>query len=280
MSLLCFQDGQFKNINDLSLPIADLGVQRGYGIFDFLRTTGNNAIFLEDHLNRFFNSAAVMHLRIDQSRDEIVSIVNHLIKENKLPFSGFKLILTGGDAADSYTISKPRLSIFQQILQPPPQSIPDTGIQLLSKAYQRQLPSVKTTDYLMAIWLQPWLKEQNGDDILYYNENSVTECPRANIFMVTKNNVIVTPKENMLWGVTRKNIIGLAKQMSLSLEERNIPLAELYEAKEVFISSSTKRIMPVAKIDHKYNFDTTSNNITRSLWEAFIALENKYCNLS
>lgn len=277
MSLLCFQDGQFKNINELNLPIADLGVQRGYGIFDFLRTYENYAVFLEDHLDRFFNSASMMHLQIDQTREEIITIVHQLIKENKLPFSGFKLILTGGDAADGYTISKPRLSIFQQSLQPPPDSIPENGIHLVSRAYQRQLPSVKTTDYLMAIWLQPWLNEQKGDDILYYNEQSVTECPRSNIFMVTKDNVIVTPKENMLWGITRKNIIRLTKEMGLSLEERNIPLDEMYSAKEVFISSSTKRIMPVAKIDHLHTFDTSKNTITRYLWDAFVALEKNYC---
>lgn len=278
MSLLCFQDGQFKNIDELNLPIADLGVQRGYGIFDFLRTNENFAVFLEDHLDRFYNSASVMHLQIDKTREEIIAIVHHLIKENKLPFSGFKLILTGGDAADGYTISKPRLSIFQQMLQPPPDSIPEKGLHLVSKAYQRQLPSVKTTDYLMAIWLQPWLNEQKGDDLLYYNEHSVTECPRANIFMVTKNNMLVTPKENILWGITRKNIISLSKQLGVHVEERNIPLMELYDAKEVFISSSTKRLMPVAKIDHQHCFDTSSNTITRNLWDAFVALEKTYCS--
>lgn len=278
MSLLCFQDGQFKEINNLHLPIADLGVQRGYGIFDFLRTNKNYAVFLADHLDRFYNSAAVMHLPIEHTRAEIISIVNHLIAENKLQFSGIKLILTGGDAADGYTISTPRLSIFQQVLQPPPISIPEKGIHLVSRAYQRQLPSVKTTDYLMAIWLQPWLNEQKGDDLLYYNEHSVTECPRANIFMVTKNNVIVTPKENMLWGITRKNIISLAQTMGFSLEERNIPLEELYTAKEVFISSSTKRIMPVKQIDQQHHFDTSTNSTTRSLWDAFVALENSYYN--
>ncbi len=278
MSLLCFQDGQFKKINELNLPIADLGVQRGYGIFDFLRTNENYAVFLEDHLDRFFNSASVMHLQIDQTREEIIGIVHQLIKENKLPFSGFKLILTGGDAADGYTISKPRLSIFQQILQPPPDSIPENGIHLVSRAYQRQLPSVKTIDYLMAIWLQPWLNEQKGDDILYYNKHSITECPRSNIFMVTKDNVIVTPMENMLWGITRKNIMKVAKEIGLSIEERSISLDELYGAKEVFISSSTKRIMPVAKIDHQYSFDTSSNTITRTLWDGFVALERTYCS--
>lgn len=274
-ALLSYQDGQFKDYNDLSIPIADLGVQRGYGIFDFLRTTEQHAHFLNDHLDRFYASANAMHLHLSLSRQEIIDIVNTLIRENNIPYSGIKLLLTGGDASDGYTINKPRLSLFQQPLTPLPIVLPETGIHVISREYQRQLPHVKTTDYLMAIWLQPWLKAEGGDELLYYNQETVTECPRSNIFMIDHDNVLVTPKENMLWGITRKKIIEIADSIGLKIEQRNIPLEELYKAKEVFISSSTKRIMPVERIDHSYTFSTASNNITRLLWDAFLKLENE-----
>ena len=273
-ALLCYQDGQFKDYNDLSISAADLGVQRGYGIFDFLRTTEEHALFLDDHLDRFFASADAMHLPVSKSRKEIIEIVQTLMQENQMQFSGIKLLLTGGDASDGYTIQKPRLSIFQLPLIPLPLVLPEKGIHLVSRAYQRQLPGVKTTDYLMAIWLQPWLKEQGGDDLLYYNQETVTECPRSNIFMIDHDNVLVTPKENMLWGITRKKTIEIADSIGLKIEQRNIPLEELYKAKEVFISSSTKRIMPVERIDHNYTFNTVSNNITQLLWDTFLKLEN------
>lgn len=274
-ALLCYQDGHFKDYDNLSISVADLGVQRGYGIFDFLRTTEQHAHFLDDHLDRFFASADAVHLPVSISRKEIIDIVQKLLQENKLPFSGIKLLQTGGDASDGYTIHEPRLSIFQLPLIPPPLVLPEKGIHLVSREYQRQLPGVKTTDYLMAIWLQPWLKEQGGDDLLYYNQETITECPRSNIFMITHDNVLVTPKENMLWGITRKKIIEIADSIGLKIEQRNIPLEELYKGKEVFISSSTKRIMPVERIDHSYTFSTASNNITRLLWDAFINLENE-----
>lgn len=274
-ALLSYQDGQFKDHNDLSIPIADLGVQRGYGIFDFLRTTEQHAHFLNDHLDRFYASANAMHLHLSLSRQEIIDIVNTLIRENKIPFSGIKLLLTGGDASDGYTMNKPRLSLFQQPLTPLPIVLPKTGIHVISREYQRQLPQVKTTDYLMAIWLQPWLKAEGGDELLYYNQQTITECPRSNIFMIDHDNVLVTPKENMLWGITRKKIIEIADSIGLKIEQRNVPLEELYKAKEVFISSSTKRIMPVERIDHSYTFSAASNNITRLLWDAFLKLENE-----
>ncbi len=273
-ALLCYQDGQFKDYTDLSMPAADLGVQRGYGIFDFLRTTEQHAHFLDDHLDRFFASADAMHLPVSISRKEIFDIVQRLMQENQLPFSGIKLLLTGGDASDGYSIHNPRLSIFQQPLIPPPLVLPEKGIHLFSSEYQRQLPHVKTTDYLMAIWLQPWLKAQGGDDILYFNKETITECPRSNIFMVTQQNKLVTPKYQMLQGITRKKIIQLASSINMEVEERNIPLQELYTAKEIFISSSTKRILPVSKLDNQYQYEVSSFEFTKQLWDAFLKLEN------
>ena len=273
-ALLCYQDGQFKNYSDLNIPIEDLAVQRGYGLFDFLRTTEKHAHFLNDHLDRFFGSAEAMHLTVSISRKEIIDIVYTLMQENQLQYSGIKLLLTGGDANDGYTIDQPRLSIFQQPLIPPPLVLPEKGIHLCSREYQRQLPEVKTTDYLMAIWLQPWLKSQGGDEILYYNQDTITECPRSNIFMVSQENKLITPKSQMLGGITRKKIIDLAASINMEVEERNIQLQELNGAKEIFISSSTKRILPVSKLDNQYQFDVSTFHFTKLLWDAFLKLEN------
>ncbi|MFZ9588794.1 MAG: aminotransferase class IV [Chitinophagaceae bacterium] len=272
-SLVCFQEGSFLPIDVSGLNLNDLGIQRGYGIFDFLRTTGNKAFFIDDHLDRFFYSSEKMRLPIDYKRDEIKSIVYELMDKNQLPFSGIRIVLTGGASSDGYTITLPRLAVIQQIMDRLPDEISSKGLHLITRAFQRQLSDVKTTDYLMAIWLQPWMKELNGDDLLYYNESSVTECPRSNIFMVTKDNILVTPKEGMLKGITRKNIIKIAETLGLSSEERDISLEELHQAKEVFISSSTKRLVPVAMIDNKYQFDVSTNIITRKIWDAFLALE-------
>jgi len=272
-SLVCFQEGRFLTIDQSGLNLNDLGIQRGYGIFDFLRTSEKKALFIDDHLDRFFYSSEKMRLPISYNRDEIKSIVHELMDKNQLPFSGIRIILTGGASSDGYTITLPRLAVIQQAMDKLPDELSSKGIHLITRAFQRQLSDVKTTDYLMAIWLQPWMKEQNGDDLLYHNDNSVTECPRSNIFMVSQDGNLVTPKQNMLKGITRKNIIKIAVAIGLTVEERDIQLEELHQAKEVFISSSTKRLVPVAMIDNKYQFDVSTNIITRKIWDAFLTLE-------
>jgi branched-subunit amino acid aminotransferase/4-amino-4-deoxychorismate lyase len=215
-----------------------------------------------------------MRLSIALSKEELKKIVADLIEKNNIPFSGIRLIIAGGDAPDGYTITKPHLIIIQQPLEAPPAKMATKGIQLVSHFYQRQLAEVKTTDYLMAIHLQPWMKSQGGDDILYYNNDTVSECPRSNIFMISQDNTIVTPARNMLKGITRKNIIAVAEAHHLKLEQRDISLAEMKKAKEVFITSSTKRIIPVSRLDEQ-NFSLEGpSSLSAQIFDHLLALEN------
>lgn len=272
--LYCFAQNKICLIENAGVPLGDLLVQRGYGIFDYLRVSNNKPLFIDAHLDRLFHSASVMRLSITSTKEEIKKCVATLIEKNNIPNSGIRLIIAGGDAPDGYTITQPHLIIIQQPLDPPPTTLSSKGIQLVSYFYQRQLAEVKTTDYLMAIHLQPWMKSQGADDILYYNNESVCECPRSNIFMVTYDNIIVTPARNMLKGITRKNIIQVAATQNWKLEQRDISLEEMKTAKEVFISSSTKRIIPVKGLDEQNFSLNLDNSISAQIFNHLLALEN------
>ena len=272
--LYCFAQNKICLIENAGVPLGDLLVQRGYGIFDYLRVSNNKPLFIDAHLDRLFHSASIMRLSITSTKEEIKKCVATLIEKNNIPNSGIRLIIAGGDAPDGYTITQPHLIIIQQPLDPPPTTLSSKGIQLVSYFYQRQLAEVKTTDYLMAIHLQPWMKSQGADDILYYNNDSVCECPRSNIFMVTYDNIIVTPARNMLKGITRKNIIQVAATQNWKLEQRDISLEEMKTAKEVFISSSTKRIIPVKGLDEQNFSLNLDNSISAQIFNHLLALEN------
>ncbi|MFN6374790.1 MAG: aminotransferase class IV [Chitinophagia bacterium] len=269
----CYTDKQFVKTKDGGLPISDLGIQRGYGVFDFFRVHRKKALFLEDHLDRLYHSAKIMRLDGCITRKHLYSIIDELINLNDYEHSGMRIMLTGGDADDGYSIQNPRLSIIQNTLAPPPLELPERGIRLASYNYQRQLSEVKTTDYLMAIWLQPWMKEKKADDILYYHDQHITECPRSNIFIITQDFKLITPEHGMLSGITRKNIIRVCKKLNLALEERNIHLNEMRDAKGAFICSTTKRMMPVVKID-EIEFDLSSSRKTlETIWQELIKME-------
>lgn len=230
-----------------TLRVHDLSIQRGYGIFDFFKTLHNKPVFLEDHLDRFYQSAAILQLPVRYTREELTDLFMQLMEKNNLPDSGIRITLTGGYSTDGYTLATPNLIITQQPL-PANQGLHATGIHLATYAHQRQLPAAKSIDYLMAVWLQSFVKQQQAQDVLYHQNDIITECPRSNIFMVTADDRIITPGHNVLKGVIRRQVLALAEN-HFPTEEKNITLQELYQAKEAFITSTTKNILPVVKAD-------------------------------
>ncbi len=249
--------------DEANLNISDLAVQRGYGIFDFFKTIDGKAIFLDDHLDRLFRSAVLMRLGIKQSRDEIRNKILKLIEINNFSDSGIKVILTGGFSPDGFNISGSNLIISQQEFQIP-KTMSEKGIRILTHEYQRQFSDAKTLDYLQAIWLQPILREKQADDVLYYSEGLLRECPRANIFIVTKDKKVLTPETGMLKGVTRKHILEISKGI-FDTEARNVGVEELRNASEVFITSTTKNVLPVVEVDGYLVGDGNPGEVSRAL---------------
>lgn len=272
----CFYENDFTPLQSTGIQVTDLLVQRGYGIFDYLRVVEKTPLFLEAHLDRFYHSAATMRLEVGFTKPALTKIIQTLIEKNNFTYSGIRFILSGGDSEDGYQINQPRLIIIQQALTPPVNKIEATPFKLVSTDFQRQLASVKTTDYLMAIWLQPWMKSAGGNDILYHQAGWIRECPRSNVFFVLQNDTIVTPNEKMLLGITRKNIIEIAKENDFTIEERGIHLEELTQVKEAFITSSTKRITPVTFIDQIQLNPINENTVTTKIFNLLVKKELAY----
>lgn len=247
-------NAKYVLINGLLLPadqaflsISDLSIQRGYGIFDFFKIVAGEPVFLDDHLDRFFHSAIQMRLPVKQNKEQIKDLIYILIRKNDMPDSGIRLTLTGGYSADGFNIADPNLIVTQQTFQINIDQMLK-GISLITYPYQRQFSEAKTLDYLKAIWLQPLIREQNADDVLYYQNGLIAECPRANFFIVTSDDHILTPSRNILKGISRKHVLKVSEKL-FPTEERDISIEDIKQAKEAFITSTTKNILPVVQID-------------------------------
>ena len=246
-----------------SLQVGDLSIQRGYAIFDFFKTLDNRPIFLDEHLDRFFRSAERMRLETGLDAAVMRERIEHLLAKNQLPDSGVRLTLTGGYAPDAYSIDRPNLVISQGPLTLPTAELP-AAIRLVSYPHIRQLPDIKTIDYLMAIWLRPFIREQGADDVLYHLDGIFTECPRSNVFILTSGDQLVTPSRNILHGIIRGKVLELARRQ-LAVEERDVSLEELYAAKEVFITSTGKHIWPVVSVDGRKIGTGAAGPVTETL---------------
>lgn len=256
-------NGEFIASDKASVLITDLAIQRGYGIFDFFKTINNEPIFLDCHLDRLFYSAEQMRLPISVSRNRLKDILHDLIEKNNIHNSGIRITVTGGYSPDGYSIAEPNIIITQQILNIE-EDISEQGINVITWQHSRQLPHAKTLDYLMAVWLQPVIKEKQADNVLYFNNEIITECPRANFFMVTSDGKVLTPQKNILKGVIRKHVLQLSDN-DVEIIEKDISLNDLKQCKEAFITSSTKNILPVLKINGQKIGNGKAGEITLSL---------------
>jgi branched-chain amino acid aminotransferase len=254
------------------LHVSDLSVQRGYGIFDFFKISNGHVYFLDDYLHRFYASAKAMNLSVPLGREQLIDIIFALIQKNGLNESGMKLIVTGGYSGDGYQPGEPNLLITQQNLTLPPPDQIQTGVRIITHEFVRDIPAVKTINYSMGIWLLEKIKQEKAYDVLYHQNGVISEFPRCNFFIVKDDDTILTPAKNVLSGITRKNILRIAEGR---IFESTVTLADLANAKEAFLTSTTKRIVPIVEVDGKAIGGGKPGKVSASLLEQLIQLERQ-----
>ncbi len=242
-------NGKIVKAENAKLKVTDLGLIRGYGIFDFLKVEKGIPLFIEPHMERFQNSAKEMELELSYSVEDLKNMVMKLIVKNDFKKGGMKIILTGGYSDDGYLPSKnTNLVILLSTFKVPTKKVYQEGIKLILHKHFREISTVKTTNYIVPIRLAKAIKAAKAKDVLYHWDGKVSESSRSNFFIVKKDNTIVTSTNFVLHGITRKRTLALAKA-HYKIIEKDIALRELKNAKEAFVTSTTKGALPVVAVD-------------------------------
>jgi len=236
----CYFNGDILPVKDAHIHISDLGLLRSYAVFDYFRTYKSKPCMLADHLERFRNSAEELRLTLSLTDGEIASIIDELVHKSEVVDVGIRMVITGGYSLDSMAVSDPNFMIIIEPLPVMAEEVYSKGVSLKTYEFLREVPLIKSTAYLNAIKLQPMKEQYDVWDLLYYFENGVLECPRNNFF-IFKHKVLITPKDHI----------------------------ELWEADEAFISGTTKRIIPVVKIDDRSIGDGEVGECTKELTQLF-----------
>jgi D-alanine transaminase/branched-chain amino acid aminotransferase len=273
-----FLHDEFLPLESAYLHVSDLSIQRGYGVFDYFKLRNGQPLFLDDYLNRFYASALMMGLAVPMPEKELKTTLGKLIQMNGLPKSGIKMILTGGYSANGYEPAEPNLILIQQPLSMPSEAQVTTGIKIITHAYVRELAAAKTINYSMGIRLIQQIKAKGADDVLYHQNGVVSEFPRSNFFIVTQENTVLTPAREVLLGVTRKNVLEIAGR-KYKTEEGEVTLADISRAKEAFMTSTTKRVLPIVEVDGTPVGNGNPGEVSRYLLQELISLEDRHISL-
>lgn len=261
---------------EIKLGIPELSVLRGYGIFDFFCTYHGKPFRFNDYMERFENSARLMHLEIPLGRHEIEKTIHQLLQLNNVPAGGdvgVRLLLTGGYAEDGYSLTKPNFFILIENMPHYPAWQFEKGIRLNLHPHQRELPEVKTINYITAINLSLKRKELDVQETLYHHAGNILECCRHNFF-IFKDDTLITAKENVLKGITAKVVMETAR-LHFKVEQRELKLDEIWAATESFITGSTRGPCPVVEIDKKPIGNGLPGKNTRKLIALFKAETEK-----
>lgn len=243
----CWFNGTITEANKTQININDLGLMRGYGLFDYFRTYNQKPFQWDWYWERYERSAKLLKINNPITKNEAFEVVESLIQMHGEGEVAIRFLLTGGYSFDSVTSAKANLMIISESLHFASPADYQTGIKVMSYEYVRDLPTIKSIDYKHYMILQGDLKEQKAADVLFHKNGEISELSRSNVFIINGNKLI-TPDKNILEGITRKTVLELAKN-DFDIELRSVGFQETLDAEEVFTTSTTKRVLPISKID-------------------------------
>ncbi len=276
---ICFLNGDYLALKDAKVSVLDRGFIFADGIYEVIPAFFGKPFRLEHHLKRLGKNLTAIKINNPYTMVEWHKIFSDLISKNGYFDTDCSLYLqiTRGVAKRDHAFpDNPTATIFA-MLNPMPPANPESlekGLSVITREDIRwQYCHIKSISLLGNIMLKQEAAENNADEAVLIRNGYVTEGSSSNIFIV-KNGIIKTPvKDNQLLpGITRDLIVEIAKQNKLAIEETSISEDELFNADEVWLSSSLKEVSPVCHIDNK----TVANGKPGEHWRKMYQLFQHY----
>jgi branched-chain amino acid aminotransferase len=249
-TMLYYVNGAHVEEEEAKLSVLDLGLVRGYGVFDYLRTYQKRPFHLLEHLHRLRYSATQIGLTLPCPIEEMQSIIENLVEKAPYAECSIKILVTGGISPDQFLPQeKPSLVILVYPCKSFPETFFTDGIPVTTTTLYRCIPMSKTIQYIPAILALKQGKHKNAQEALYLNaKREILEATTSNFFAFKKDTLITCDSDEMLLGITRSVVLKLA-EAHFPIEFRALPYEEIPELDEAFISSSNREVMPVTHID-------------------------------
>lgn len=276
-----FIDEAFYKKEDAKISVYDHGLLYGDGVYEGIRCYSKNIFQLNEHIERLYKSAKSIRLEIKYSKEEIIDKVIETVNKNNLENAYIRLLVTRGKGPigpNPDLCKKSTLIIISEDLPNVHGSNAlDKGMSLAIVSTRRDpvdstSHEIKSLNYLNSVMAKMEAKQSNADDAIILDQNGyISESPICNIFMI-ENNEVITPQSSngILKGITRKNVIEIAKELNLKVTERNITPYELINANEVFLTGTHAEIVGVTKINNIQIGNGSVGSLTRNIRENFI----------
>lgn len=232
----------------------DRGFIFGDGVYEVIPVYGKRPFRLKQHLDRLNRSCDAIRLGNPCSNREWQAIIDKLIEQHQSEDQMIYLQITRGTAPRDHVFpakAKPTTFAYSKAIRYPDKSELATGVKAVTTEDIRWLRcDIKSIALLANVIMRQNAMEKGAAEAILLRGEHLTEGAASNIFIVKDDCIVTTPKsELILPGITRDLVVELARANNICIEERSISTAELMSAKEVWMTSSTKEILPIVKID-------------------------------
>ena len=257
MANISYVNGLYCNIQDAKININDRGYHFGDAVYEVILY--NNGIFYDydGHIKRLFNSLKLINIKFHLSAQQLKIIIKNLFRLNRVNFGSIYIQVSRGVADRNHSYfglnSKP---ILTMIVSKKKNNISDDikGVKAITMVDNRwSRPDIKTTQLLPNVLAKTYANKKNAyEGIFIDHEGYVTEGSSSNIWIINKNNEILTREIDgkILSGITRKTISQFAKNNNFKMLEKKFTKDEMLNSKEVFLTSASSFVTPIIEIDN------------------------------
>ena len=261
MHMKIWLDGKIVDESEAKVSVFDHGLLYGDGIFEGIRFYNGRIFRLEEHINRLFDSAKAILLKLPWTQAEICKFTCETVAANGLTDGYIRLVATRGVGKmglNPFLCETPSMFIIASKIELYPKDAYESGLAIITCATRRPapgalMPQVKSLNYLNNIMAKVEAIQANALEAVMLNEQGyVAECTGDNLFLI-KNGVLLTPliSDGALDGITRAVIVELAEKMGIPFKERSLTRYDIFTADECFLTGTAAEVIPVIALDRR-----------------------------
>ncbi len=272
--MLYFIDGQFTEREGLTISIDDRGYYFGDGVYEVIKVYGGELYTAEEHINRLFQSAMKIKLTIPYAEVQLMEIARELVATNNILVGHIYIQVTRGSAPRLHQFPNPAVPpvvTAYAVHNPRPIANIENGVGVKSVEDVRWLRcDIKSLNLLGNVLAKQEAHEASCMEALLHRNGVVTEGSSSNMFGVKDGIVYTHPVTNLILnGITRQVVLGLCKELGITVVEKPFTLDEAFEMDEFFLTSTTSEVTPIISIDGRPVGSGIVGPVTMNLQKAF-----------
>ena len=273
-SKLVYLNGDYLPINEAKISVLDRGFIFGDGVYEVIPAYGGKALRFEHHMQRLQNSLDAVRITNPLTNTQWQKVLDKLILETGAEDQYLYLHITRGVASRDHRFpdeTKPTVFVMSSVLQPVEPALLEKGISAVTLDDIRwQHCNIKAIALLPNILLRQQAVDQDAMEAILIRDGDITEGAASNVFIVSDGVIKTPPKgKKLLPGITRDLVVELAKTHNMPVEEVSITEKEFLAADEIWLTSSTKEILPVTRINEQQVGNGKPGAVWRDMYEKY-----------